>query len=46
MSCVSLVDVGLELTTLFEFQFFQIRPPKKCTFDNEDIVRIRACIKR
>jgi len=27
MSCVSLVDLGLELTTLFEFQFFPIGPP-------------------
>jgi len=27
MSCESLVDVGVELTTLFEFQFFSDLPP-------------------
>ena len=43
MSCESLVDVGVELTTLFEFQFFRICPPEK---NARSTMHIRACIKR
>ena len=42
MSCESLVDVGVELTTLFEFHFFRICPPEK---NARSTMHIRACIK-